>query len=487
MCTITASAPASSTYSAASVTQSFTIYPAVLKVTATSVSILYGQPIPAFAYTYSGFVNNESASVISGAPALSTTATAGSNAGNYPITVSTGSLAATNYSFLYVSGTLTIGKATATINVTPYSVAYNGQPHTATGTATGVGGVTLLGLALNTTTTHTAAGTYTDTWTFTDTTGNYNNASSTITDTILATPLTIAASSASMTYGGPIPPVTATYTGFVNHESASNLTTQPICTTSATSTSPVGTYISICSNALDPNYSIGYVSGTVQVNQASSTTAVTSSSSGNTSTFGQSVTFTATVTPQYSGTTPTGTVTFYNNGSQIGTGTLNQGQAAFSTSSLPARRRGKYHGNIQRGRQFHRQHQPGHQPDGAGHSHRQPQPALRFVRQPEREHYKFGNQNHAHQCRRCGADPNQHWFVRELPGRLQADQQLSVFPGLHGAQQLLHHHGGVRPGRYRRTRRRVDDNQQRRRHEWLTTVRFACRRRSEHDRGRLAL
>ena len=114
--------------------------------------------------------------------------------------VSTGTLAAANYSFLYVSGALTIGKTAATITVTPYAVTYNGSPLTATGTATGIGRVSLPGLTLNTT--HTAVGTYNDTWTFTDSTGNYNNASGTITDTILPASLVITASSASMIYGG---------------------------------------------------------------------------------------------------------------------------------------------------------------------------------------------------------------------------------------------------------------------------------------------
>ena len=111
LCTITASAPGNNTYSAASVTQSFTIYPAVLKVTANNLTSAYGQPLPSLTYSYSGFVNRETASVVSGVPALSTTATAASNAGNYPITVSTGTLAAANYSFLYVSGKLTIQPA----------------------------------------------------------------------------------------------------------------------------------------------------------------------------------------------------------------------------------------------------------------------------------------------------------------------------------------------------------------------------------------
>ncbi len=128
VCKITASQAGNSTYSAASMTQSFTIYPAVLKVTASNLAIPYGQPFPSFTYTYNAFVNSESASVVSGVPALTTTATAASNAGSYPITVSTGTLAAANYSFLYVSGTLTIQAASQTITFTanpPASAAYN--------------------------------------------------------------------------------------------------------------------------------------------------------------------------------------------------------------------------------------------------------------------------------------------------------------------------------------------------------------------------
>ena len=54
------------------------------------------------------------------------------------------------------------------------------------------------------------------------------------------------------------------------------------------------------------------------------------SSSKNPSSFGQSVTFTAKVT----GFSPTGTVTFFDGGMQIGAGTLAAGTATFTTSSL---------------------------------------------------------------------------------------------------------------------------------------------------------
>ncbi len=69
------------------------------------------------------------------------------------------------------------------------------------------------------------------------------------------------------------------------------------------------------------------------VNRAATATVVTSSL--NPSTYGQSVTFTATVTGP--GGTPTGTVTFLDGGYSLGTGTLNaSGVAKFSTVKLAA-------------------------------------------------------------------------------------------------------------------------------------------------------
>jgi hypothetical protein len=68
--------------------------------------------------------------------------------------------------------------------VTGYSVAWDDEPHTATGQCLGVVGETLAGLNLASTT-HTAAGTYTnDPWTFTDATGNYTNTAGVVTDVI---------------------------------------------------------------------------------------------------------------------------------------------------------------------------------------------------------------------------------------------------------------------------------------------------------------
>src|SRR5205814_1504477 len=62
---------------------------------------------------------------------------------------------------------VTLDKASATINVTPYDVLFDGSAHTATGTATGVGGAVLSGQLTLSGTTHTNAGTYaSDAWSF---------------------------------------------------------------------------------------------------------------------------------------------------------------------------------------------------------------------------------------------------------------------------------------------------------------------------------
>jgi uncharacterized repeat protein (TIGR03803 family) len=67
------------------------------------------------------------------------------------------------------------------------------------------------------------------------------------------------------------------------------------------------------------------------VEKATTTTTLTSSL--NPSNFGQSVTFTATVAPQFSGT-PTGTVTFNNGSTKLGTVSLSGGVASYTTTKL---------------------------------------------------------------------------------------------------------------------------------------------------------
>ncbi len=85
-----------------------TINPAVLTVTANSLIGTSGRPLPTLTYTITGFVNGDNQSVVTGAPVLTTTATQFSPPGVYRITITQGTLAASNYSFIFVNGTLTL-------------------------------------------------------------------------------------------------------------------------------------------------------------------------------------------------------------------------------------------------------------------------------------------------------------------------------------------------------------------------------------------
>ena len=58
-----------------------------LTVTAEPQTMPMGGPMPTLTYTFTGFVNGDTQSVVSGTPVLSTTATATSVPGSYPITV----------------------------------------------------------------------------------------------------------------------------------------------------------------------------------------------------------------------------------------------------------------------------------------------------------------------------------------------------------------------------------------------------------------
>jgi phosphotransferase system HPr-like phosphotransfer protein len=241
VCAITASAPANGTYSAATVTQSFTIIPAVLKVTANNATAAYGQPIPSFTYTYSGFVNSQTASVISGAPSLSTTATQGSPAGNYPITVSTGTLAAANYSFLYVNGTLTIQPASQSpltlIATSPLTYNQSETLSAAGGSTSGAVTYTLAGGSCTLAGAQLSANSGTGSCTVTATMAGNSNYSS-----VTSTPAsTVSLSPASQTIAFTInPPTTAGYNSTFTVAAAGGASGNAVIFTSSGSCSNVG-------------------------------------------------------------------------------------------------------------------------------------------------------------------------------------------------------------------------------------------------------
>jgi sugar lactone lactonase YvrE len=86
---------------------------ALLQVAANSYTIAVGAALPAYAATITGFVNGDTqASATSGSPSISSNAVNSNSPGEYPITITTGTLAASNYNFTFTNGYLRIVSAT---------------------------------------------------------------------------------------------------------------------------------------------------------------------------------------------------------------------------------------------------------------------------------------------------------------------------------------------------------------------------------------
>ncbi len=199
-----------------------------------------------------------------------------------------------------------IGKATATVVVTPYTsltTTYDGNPHTATITSiTGVHSETgaTVGAVDVSHTTHTPAGTYAmDYWFFTGT-ANYNDIGhTTITDSIGKAHLTVTADNQSKTYdGSEFTAFTATLTGFVDGETSSVVSGAPDFTGPAITAVNAGTYTisSTVGTLTATNYdfpAVNFIDGTLTISKAHLTvTADNKSKTYDTATF---TAFTATV------------------------------------------------------------------------------------------------------------------------------------------------------------------------------------------------
>src|SRR5207237_828475 len=105
-----------------------TVTQATLTVTAGPQSRVYGAGNPALTYIITGFVNGDAASVVSGTANCSTTATLLSGVGGYSITCTQGTLSATNYTFSFVGGTLTVTQARLTVTANDKTREY-GDPN----------------------------------------------------------------------------------------------------------------------------------------------------------------------------------------------------------------------------------------------------------------------------------------------------------------------------------------------------------------------
>jgi hypothetical protein len=139
---------AAGTLSSANYTFSFqagtlTVHKASLTVAANNASRQFGAADPTFSYAITGFVNGDTATVVSGAPVLSATATQTSDVGTYPINVAAGTLAAQNYAFVLTPGTLTITPTTPAMTTSSKLLSYVSATLTYGPSSTPVVGVTV--------------------------------------------------------------------------------------------------------------------------------------------------------------------------------------------------------------------------------------------------------------------------------------------------------------------------------------------------------
>ena len=239
----------------------YTINPITLTAKVNDVSREYGDDNPQFSSTYTGFVNNEDASVLTSHGTYSTTATAKSDVGNY--TIKQTGATAQNYVFEYEDGTLTVNKAPLTMTANDKTITYGSKLPTLD--------VKYEGLKNNETTpewdtepkiTTTAtkendAGTYLINIYNADAT-NYNITTVSGTLTINKAVLSIKADSKNKLYCESNPQLTCSYVGFVNNETESVLSTKPKLSTTATINSVVGIYPIEVSGANATNYNISY-------------------------------------------------------------------------------------------------------------------------------------------------------------------------------------------------------------------------------------
>jgi len=266
--TITAVGAVDSDYTISYVSGTLTVTPVPLTITADSKTKVYGAALPGLTASYAGFVNGDTQASLTTQPVLSTTATAASHVGTYVITVS--GAADVDYTISYVAGSVTVTTAALTITADNKTKAYGGSLPALTVSYAGfVNGDTSASLGTQATvaTSATAAshvGSYPiNVSGAVDSDYTIGYVSGTL--TVTPVPLTITADSKTKAYGAALPGLTASYATFVNGDTAASLGTQPALTTSATSTSHVGTYTINVSGAVDNDYTISYVSGTLTV------------------------------------------------------------------------------------------------------------------------------------------------------------------------------------------------------------------------------
>lgn len=267
---------ATASYSEITATQTLTVQKKALTIIAEDKTRKQDVANPQLTVKYQGFVNGDTnTNALQEQPVVTTTAVTGSAPGVYPINVA-GAVSA-NYSISYVPGNLTVELVMKdnvisfpNISVKDYgqaefellATATSGLPVTLASSNTDV--AVIVGSKIRIT----GAGTATIT---AIQPGNisYVAAEPVVqTLTVRKAFLVIAPVDTFKVQGATNPVFRARYTGFVNGDNASVLTTQPAIRTSALTVSPAGIYELVAGGAAAANYDIVYNKGVFTINSA---------------------------------------------------------------------------------------------------------------------------------------------------------------------------------------------------------------------------
>ena len=144
-------------------------------------------------------------------------------------------------------------------------------------------------------------------------------------------PLTFTVDDLAVAYGAPLPTLTGLFSGFVNEDDSGSVTTQPTFSIDP-AVGEAGIYVISASGDVSDNYELSYVSGTLTVTQAASLLSLVPVPAA--TVYGQTTTLTVNVTNGDSGTgTPTGTVTFFDDGIELSSVPLSNGSASLTLSN----------------------------------------------------------------------------------------------------------------------------------------------------------
>jgi 6-phosphogluconolactonase (cycloisomerase 2 family) len=267
---VTASFAGDNVFAASSAVGDLIIAKSVLTVFPQAASRSYGDANPAFTYSLSGFLNGDTAALVSGSATCSTTATATSSVGQYQITCDVSGLSAANYSFTSATALLTVTPAPLTVTADSLTRIYGDPNPVFTGTITGLKNADVVSVNYASTALQTsAAGTYSIV-AFVNAGPLAGNYSITVVNgmlTITPAPLTVNVNSATRVYGDPNPAFSGTITGLKNGDVIT-----ATYSSLATQASPVGTYL-ITPLLADPfaklgNYAVTINNGTLTITAA---------------------------------------------------------------------------------------------------------------------------------------------------------------------------------------------------------------------------